>query len=287
VLNLESPELLHAAGFAPAPDHLELELTLRDGARAQREIEAIPPFADPAERRYGGRLLAYDVPPTLRDGWLHLMAGGTPPLYLADPGRPFSAAWVETASGAGLYLKLDMTMDVGEFVLTDFQRGVLADLERRRADFLVVDLRHNGGGTIDDWFSRNAVDRLPPDSPVFILTSLETFSGGIAEAAYFKHFGGNRALVVGEPVGDRLVFWANGGTPMILPNSGIPLNVWVAKEDWENGCDDWRVCFWFTMIEDVGVGTLVPDRPVPLSFADYTAGRDPVLETILGEIGRR
>jgi hypothetical protein len=74
---------------------------------------------------------------------------------------------------------------------------------------------------------------------------------------------------------------------MILPNSGIPLNVWVAKEDWENGCDDWRVCFWFTMIEDVGVGTLVPDRPVPLSFADYTAGRDLVLETILGEIGRR
>jgi hypothetical protein len=215
------------------------------------------------------------------------MADETPPLYLADPGRPFSAAWVETEAGAGLYLKLDMTMDVGEFVLTDFQRGVLEDLDQRSAAFLVVDLRHNGGGTIDDWFARSAVERLPAAAPVFIVTSPETFSGGIAEAAYFKHFGGDRALVVGEPVGDRLVFWANGGTPMILPNSGIPLNVWVAKEDWENGCDDWRVCFWFTMIEDVGVGTLEPDRPVSLSFADYTAGRDPVMEAIVGEIGRR
>jgi hypothetical protein len=287
VLNLESPELLHAAGIAPAADRLELDLTLRDGAGAQREIEAIPPFADRTERRYGGRLLAYDVPPPLRDGWLHLMADETPPLYLADPGRPFSAAWVETESGAGLYLKLDMTMDVGGFVLTDFQRGVLEDLDQRSAAFLVVDLRHNGGGTIDDWFARSAVERLPAAAPVFIVTSPETFSGGIAEAAYFKHFGGDRALVVGEPVGDRLVFWANGGTPMILPNSGIPLNVWVAKEDWENGCDDWRVCFWFTMIEDVGVGTLEPDRPVSLSFADYTAGRDPVMEAIVGEIGRR
>lgn len=287
ILSLESPELLHAAGFAPESDQMTLTMTLRDGRQATRTLTAVGPFTDLAERRYGGRLLAYDVPAPMQDGWTHLMAGETPPLYLTDAARPFSATWIDTPGAEGLYLKLDMTMDADGYVLVDFQRGVMADLERRRAGFLVVDLRHNGGGTIDDWFSRGVVERLPPEAPIFVVTSPETFSGGIAEAAYFKHFGGHRARVVGEPVGDRLIFWANGGTPMVLPNSGIPLHVWVAKEDWENGCDDWRLCFWFTMIEDVGVGTLAPDLPVSLSFADYVAGRDPALETILAQVGAR
>jgi hypothetical protein len=287
VLSLESPDLLHAAGFAPANDRVTVAMTLRSGRQTTRTIPAIEPLTDPAERRYGGRLLAYDVPAPMQGEWTHLMAGEAPPLYLTDADRPFSATWLETPAGDGLYLELDMTMDTEGYVLVDFQRGVLADLERHSARFLVVDLRRNGGGTVDDWFSRGVVERLAPEVPIFVVTSPETFSGGIAEAAYFKHFGGDRARVVGGPVGDRLVFWANGGTPMVLPNSGIPLNVWVAKEDWENGCDDWRLCFWFTMIEDVGVGTLAPDLPVSLSFADYVAGRDPALEAILAQLGAR
>jgi hypothetical protein len=150
---------------------------------------------------------------------------------------------------------------------------------------VVVDLRHNGGGTVDGWFSESVAERLPERAQLFIVTSPETFSGGITEAAYFKHFGGERAFVVGEPVGDRLVFWANAGEAFVLPNSRIPLNIWVAKEDWENGCDDWWLCFWPTMLTDVGVGTLEPDLPVSLSFADYRANRDPVLETIIATVG--
>jgi hypothetical protein len=235
-------------------------------------------------RRYGGDLLEYVLPGPVAERWRHVMQGEAPPLYLSRPDEPFFGEWLETAGGPGLYMRLVMTMDVGEYSLSDFQSRMLAELEAREARFVVVDLRHNGGGTIDPDFSRGVTERLGTDGRVFILTSPETFSGGITEAAYFKHFGGERAVVLGEPVGDNLIFWANGGTPMVLPNSRIPLNVWVSKEDWENGCDDWWLCFWPTMLTDVGVGTLAPDVPVSLSFADYRAGRDPVVERVIAMV---
>ena len=286
VLNLESPDLMNAAGIGPSAESLTLELRLPDGRQTTRSIAAIAPFEERDMRRFGGRLLAYDVPEPARGSWRHVMANASPPRYLADPGLPFTAAAIEHSTGRGLYLRLDMTMDINGFVLVEFQEAVLASVDEDPPEFLVVDLRRNGGGTIEDWFSRELVARLPADAPVFVITSPETFSGGIAEAAYFKFFGGERAFVVGEPVGDRLIFWANGGDPMVLPNSGIPVAVWVSKEDWENGCDDWRECFWPTMLEDVGVGTLTPDLPVSLSFAQYAAGRDPAMETILATLDR-
>lgn len=280
-LNMESPELLRAAGIGRQSRQVNISFVLVSGAQVLRTVTAIEPFTDRAMRRYGGSLLEYVVPAPVAGEWAHLMQGEAPPLYLSRPDEPFFGDWLETDAGPGLYMRLEMTMDVGEHSLADFHARMLSELETRQARFVVVDLRHNGGGTVDPGFPRGVTERLPPDGRVFILTSLETFSGGIAEAAYFKHFGSGRSLVLGEPVGDHLVFWANGGTPMVLPNSRIPINVWVAKEDWENGCDDWWLCLWPTMLTDVGVGTLAPDVLVALSFADYRAGRDPVVERVV------
>ena len=280
-LNMESPALLHAAGVAPDSESVLVTATAMDGQTISRRLWALPPQTERSLRRWGGALKEYELAPEATN-WVHLMAGEKPPLYLSSPDKPFEMTWLDAD---GLYLKLDMTMDVDGFVLVDFQKQVLAEMDRRSPRFVVVDLRHNGGGTVDRWFSKSLAERLPESAQLFIVTSPETFSGGITEAAYFKHFGGERAIVVGEPVGDRLVFWANAGEAFVLPNSRIPLNIWVAKEDWENGCDDWWLCFWPTMLTDVGVGTLEPDLPVSPSFADYRANRDPVLETIIAAVG--
>ncbi len=277
-LNMESPDLLWAAGLTPDPDSVDIRFTLLDGSPSSRSVSAIPPFTDRSMRRFGGQLLKYTVPDTEAGQWAHLMQGKTPPLYLSRPELPFFHSRVH--GGDGLYIRLEMTMDVGDYRLSDFHDAVLADLDDRPVRFVLVDLRHNGGGTVDAAFSRAVTQRIPEHGRVFIATSLETFSGGITEAAYFKHFGGDRAVVIGEPVGDHLVFWANGGEAMVLPNSGIPVRVWKAMEDWESGCDNWWLCFIPTMLTDVGVGTLDPDVRIALSFGDYTAGRDPVMDYI-------
>ena len=278
-LNMESPELLWAAGFSDDPERVEILLTLADGSSISRTVEAIPPFTDRAMRRYGGKLLEYQVPESAAGEWVHLMDGQTPPLYLSRPELPFFHTRV--GHGDGLYIRLEMTMDTGGFSLTDFHQEVLNELDRKPIRYAVIDLRHNGGGTVDAGFSRALSERVPADGRIFIATSVETFSGGITEAAYLKHFGGDRAVVIGEPVGDHLVFWADGGDAIILPNSGIPVRVWKALEDWESGCDDWWLCFIPTMLTDVGVGSLEPDVPLPLSVSDYVDGRDPVMEYVL------
>jgi hypothetical protein len=280
-LNMESPELLHAAGVTADPERAEIKFDLPEGQQTSRTLASIPAFKDVALRRYGGNLLKYIVPEPVAREWRHLMQGQTPPLYLSQPDAPFFAAWIETRAGPGLYMRLEMTMNVGEHILSDFHARALETLESRNARFVVIDLRHNGGGTVDAGFATAVTKKLSADSKVFILTSPQTFSGGITEAAYFKHYGGDRAVVLGEPVGDDLVFWGNAGTPMTLPNSRISVYVWVAKEDWADGCDDWWLCFWPTMLTDVGVGTLEPDVRVPLTFADYRAGRDPVIERLI------
>ena len=277
-LNMESPDLLWAAGLTPDPDSVQIQFTLMDGGPVSRLLPAIPPFTDRSMRRFGGQLLEYTVPEPVAGQWTHLMQGRTPPLYLSRPDLPFFHSRV--LGGDGLYIRLEMTMDVGDHRLSEFHDSVLANLDDRPVRFVFVDLRHNGGGTVDAAFSRAVTQRVPKHGRVFIATSPETFSGGITEAAYFKHFGGDRAVVVGEPVGDHLVFWANGGDAMVLPNSGIPVRVWKTMEDWESGCEDWWLCFIPTMLTDVGVGTLEPDIRIGLSFADYTAGRDPVMDYI-------
>ena len=279
-LNMESPELLHAAGVTADPERVEMQFDLPDGERASRMLASMPAFTDRAMRRYGGDLLKYVVPEPVAGDWRHVMEGQVPPLYLSRSDVPFFAEWIETRAGPGLYMRMEMTMDVGNHILSDFHAQALEALRSRDARFIVVDLRHNGGGTVDADFAMAVTKELAADGKAFILTSPQTFSGGITEAAYFKYYGGDRAIVLGEPIGDDLVFWGNAGTPMTLPNSGISVHIWVAKEDWESGCDDWWLCFWPTMLTDVGVGTLEPDVLVPLPFDAYRAGRDPVIERV-------
>ena len=159
----------------------------------------------------------------------------------------------------------------------------MEEMRDAKPRFAVVDLRFNGGGTdATADFAESLPGLLPPDGRIYVITSAETFSAGIGAVAEIKHFGGDQVLVVGEPVGDRLRFYANGGTKFQLPNSRIPIRVWSSVEDYREGCWDWGECFWMSpFFRREGVGNLDPDIPVSLSFWDYVEGRDPVMEMIL------
>ena len=99
-----------------------------------------------------------------------------------------------------------------------------------------------------------------------------------------KIHGGDRAIIVGEPVGDNLRFWANGGEQFRLPNSRIAMYAWSAREDWQDGCRDFLRCFWLSKtFFGPTVKGLDPDLPVSISFEDYRAGRDPALEAIFSD----
>ena len=280
---INSPALLYGQGFTAAPDGAELTLRLASGETRNVYLEGA---ALPDDRRipFGREVMDYRVPEEDTDDWLHLMAGREPPMYLAQPEEPYLYRYLDEPNGA--YVRINFNYDVGGRSLKAWLEEVAADMRSRQPGFAVVDLRFNGGGTdATNDFAEQLPSLVGADGTIYIVTSRETFSAGIGAAAMIKKFAGDRARIVGETVGDRLRFIANGGTLFKLPNSGISARVWSTVEDYADGCWDWRECFVLSpFFRTEGVGDLDPHVVVPTNFADYASNRDAVMETILAEV---
>jgi len=84
-----------------------------------------------------------------------------------------------------------------------------------------------------DLSALNATDTLSSRSPrLFVRKSKPV---GIVSAAAMKHDGGDRVILVGEDVADRLRFWSEG-KPVCLPNSDLCLHPTTGLWDLEKGC---------------------------------------------------
>jgi hypothetical protein len=94
-----------------------------------------------------------------------------------------------------------------------------------------------------------------------------------------RQFGGERVVIVGEPVGDRLDFWAEGGA-FELPNSSIRVLFTSGRHNYGIApCED-ENCFWLNLLYPVRVESLEPDLPAPLTYAAYRERRDPAMEAV-------
>lgn len=107
--------------------------------------------------------------------------------------------------------------------------------------------------------------------------SWTTLCPEITTTAFLKDGGDNRVTMVGEPVGDHLAFYAEGGGGC-LPNSKICVWYATGKHDYARPCTDWHYCFWTNWFYPVRVNTLTPDVPMPLRFVDWNKGHDAAYE---------
>ena len=104
-----------------------------------------------------------------------------------------------------------------------------------------------------------------------------TFSAGIYHAAQLKQC--TTAIFIGESVGDRLDFWAEGGK-LVLPNSHEVIS-------YSNGFHRYSSVDYpeyQPYYEELRITSLEPDVAAPMSSKDYFAGRDPALEAIEARI---
>jgi hypothetical protein len=132
---------------------------------------------------------------------------------------------------------------------------------------VVLDLRHNGGGDNTTLLALEELLRDPEiDRPgrLFVVTSRNTFSAAANLATDLER--DTSAIFVGE---------AMGGSPNLYGDarrSDLPYGPWslfTATRYWERSAPD-----------DEGL-TIEPDLFAELTAADYFAGRDPALQTIL------
>lgn len=272
---LESPALLQAAGVAEARDALTLTGVLLDGTRFERRIAT-----ETRDRSAWVSSTARQLFPTADDApMVSLLRNGPDlPVFLQHRTNLFSA---EPLPQRGLYIGIGYNADADEGPIGAFLDAQLARVRGEHPAFVVVDMRMNTGG---DYTTTYAFARALPEAAggahIYVLTSAWTFSAAITTVAALKDAGGDQVSIVGAPVGDRLDFWAEGGT-LILPNAFVEVHYAAGRHVYNAPCRDTSQCFWLNARYPVRVRTLAPDIAAPLTFAAYRENRDPALEAVL------
>lgn len=277
VFFLESPEILHAAGFADASDRETLHVRAQDGSERDVTIAADKANAD-APRVYSDSYLS----PLPIDGeekdWKPLLAKDAKmPLFLRDYTNPFQTEW--WADRKTLYVQFRDNADEPGHPIGAFVDQVENEIADHKPRFIVLDMRLDQGGN----FTKNAslMKHIADDvEHVYVLTSAWTFSAGNVSVALAKFHGGNKVTIVGEPVGDRMRIWAEGND-LLLPNSKLDIGFATGLHDYTKSCFGEPGCFWVMYAYPMQLKSWMPDISVPYTFADYAAMRDPALDRVL------
>ncbi|HEX4330868.1 MAG TPA: hypothetical protein VH040_01910 [Usitatibacter sp.] len=281
-----SPAVLRALGASSDESMLLIDYEKPGQARGSLAVvvQASPPPGD-AFREFRHVLPGDESFET--KGWLRAGdAIAKKPLYLRDLPSPFARAWLPELKAE--YLRLDGSNSTQQVDLPSFLDASVDEMEANGAKHAIVDLRFDWGGNymLARRFAPRLASAIPADGRIFVITGPNTFSAGLILAARIKHFAGPRVVVVGEPVGDRLEFWAEG-LDVELPPNDPELYLSTAKHDLAHGCR-WldRDCFVLDKLFPAAAGSLDVVLPARNSFADYMGGRDAALERIAAAISR-
>ncbi len=279
VVYLTTQDILYGLGIAPDLQHSTWSLLTPLGSTVTRTLEA---YQAPKEEgfAYSKRWLSSEPLPGLTDGWASFQPDRPAPLPWADFDTAFRR--IRLPGSGTMFLQLKSNEDVGKQRIKDFLRDTLDDLRQQKARNLILDLRYNGGGDYTNTyaFGKKLPTLVEPGGKILLLTGPGTFSAGITTTAFVKQSGGNQVMVLGEPVGDRLRFYSEGGRGC-LPHAKLCVAYETGKHDYAGPCTDLSDCFWLNYIFAVRVKTLEPDETIPQSFADWRQGRDRVFERAL------
>jgi hypothetical protein len=269
------PQVLNGLGIAKDDRHSVWTVRLPGGHIVSQRLTAYAPKHEPYvfEERWYFSELSKDMGP----GWRAFAPDAPPPPTLRNYDRAFRLYWLPHSCVAVIQFKSNM--DVGDQKIGDFLRTAQKELAAHRPCSIIFDNRFNGGGdyTTTVSFARHLPDATEPGGRIYLLTSRATFSAGITTTAFIKEAGGGRVVILGEPVGDRLAFYAEGGRTC-LPNSKLCMGYETGKHDYANPCRDIERCYWLNWFYPVRVKSLDPDERIGMSFAEWRAGQDPVFE---------
>lgn len=270
---VETPAYLEAVGLADPVYRLEL----MSGEVVEHRFEAIAPIEG------HGRIFSGDLPMSWRvegEGWVAFEPAQTL-LYLQRPDNDYW--YVELPEQDAAYIAIRSNFDdaSGES-LSAFVERARAELAEIAPRTILVDQRFNGGGDLTITLPLMEVlgDITGDEGAVYMLTSGSTFSAGIVNLAAAKEATPEQVQLEGEPIGDRLQFWAEGWW-YSLPNSGFRARYSTGFYDLQNGCEGIFICPWGSLHHfPIIVDDLDVDIDAPMTFEAYAAGRDPALAAI-------
>lgn len=277
-------ELLYGLGIAQAQNRSAWTVVLPDGRTVTHMLTA-EPEADQPQFTYGPRWRSAEPSKTTPRDWLSVRpaASAVPLSEQAMDTLFFRAAITGTCIS---YVRIEAIEDTDGQAIQSFLSDTESAFRAHMPCGLIVDLRGDGGGDYTNmWHFTHALpDLVSPHGRIVVLTDSGTFSAAITSTAFLKEAGGQRVTIMGEPVGDRMAFYSEGGSAT-LPNSKLSLSYETGKHDYGAPCRDWRDCFWLNWIYPVRVNSLAPDVPAPERFADWYEGHDIAFEKAVALLG--
>lgn len=273
---LTSPEILYGLGVIADMEHVNVEAICNGQSVTGRLLPL------PLKRKDRPTEAWWDLSPFAPDedqAWASALDPDPPglPLYLRRPHQYYWFDYLEERGVVYFQYNRSQNMPAGER-FTEFSARLLQFLAGHPVRALVVDLRFNTGG--DNGIARQFFRGLGKNEKInqrgrlFVITGRATFSAGITHAAELKQF--TDAILVGEPVGDVLDFWAEGGN-LTLPHSKLTLHFSNGYHNYSrNERPEFQPYF-----QNLDIDTLKPDILIQLSSQDYFAGHDPALAAIL------
>ncbi len=266
---LTSPEVLYGLHLVPDLESATWSFACPTG-KLTRKLTPLP-----LVRKTTPTEAWWDLSPRHSNGDVELVSAlrGEVPLYLRHPDQHF---WFEYLPDSQvLYLQYNRSENMPGESVSQFGERVRAALAQHPVKKLVVDLRFNTGGNkqLGSPLMRE-LQAASHDKQVFVLISRTTFSAAMYHVAEWKQWG--KALLVGEPVGDALDYWAEGGN-ILLPNSGLTVHYANAFHGYSTRKYPEREPFH----EDLDVATLAPDVLVLPTSREYLGGSDPLLDALI------
>ncbi|HVT44709.1 MAG TPA: tetratricopeptide repeat protein [Thermoanaerobaculia bacterium] len=254
-VHLGIPELLHALGVTDSRYRVTLEVEKGGGVRRET-IEPVG-FGDLRSLTMVGAL-----------------PEGRAPLYLrARPDWPMQPLaknfWYEVLpQEKAVYVKFDAVQWQDDLSPGRFFDEVFRLLDASPGYKLVIDVRNNGGGNntlalpiVHGIIKRDEINQR---GRLFTIIGRETFSAAQNFVNLMeKH---TNTMFAGEPSGARPNHYGDPA-PIRLPNSGIEIRA--------------STLWWQDVHPADDRAWTAPHLAVEISSADYFAGRDPVLETVL------
>jgi hypothetical protein len=269
-------DLLYGLGIARDAGKSSWTVQLPDGRVVSRTLVAAPEKS--VFSPDGLRWRSPEPLPGMGRDWVSATpARATLPLSERNMDALFLRAAVP--GSCAMYVRLEAIESRKGWELQPFLSATEAQLKAHPPCAMILDLRGNGGGDYTNmWhFTHTLPHLIVPGGHIYLLTDPGTFSAAITTTAFTKDAGGSKVTIMGESVGDRLAFYAEGGSAT-LPNSKFSMSFETGKHDYAHPCRDWRNCYWINWIYPVRVKTLQPDIFVPSRFSEWFAGRDPAFE---------
>jgi len=277
--SITSPDVLSGLGLVGSDGSAEIEFRNSLGKKGRRQLEPLPLHRSDLPNESWWDL----CPARPRDDGTWVSALSTDaarlPLYLQNTERQYWSQYLSQPRIFYIQFNRALNAPTGES-LAEFGTRVLKELQATTADKIVVDLRFNTGGDLT--IGRTFIERLTVQAnerkiKVYVIVGRATFSAGLFHALQLRQEA--HAILVGEPVGDEMDFWSEGGN-VLTPNSRLSLH-YADRFHSMSAVERPEFKQYLVTDTDLSVASAEPDIFVKMSARDYFAGRDAALEATM------